>query len=170
MHLISAISHRTPEALATKLNDWWGSKGLLCDHTAPYSSPWQLRFFLKISWNHLKVFNDDVLNIFLVNVRVLVMPSTFLLDWAGEALKLCSVLNGITQCYLPPTRYIHARVEQDSEHNIRNKLLDVAAYFTDLRKMKAWVELSVPGFEPGTTITLREWTHSCESWCLNQLS
>ena len=54
-----------------------------------------------------------------------------------KALKLCSVLNGITQFYLPPTRLIPARAEQDLEHYIRNELLNVAAYFTDLVRMEA---------------------------------
>ena len=60
-----------------------------------------------------------------------------LLNLAGEALKLCSVLNGITQFYLPPTRFIPERTEQDLEHYIRNELLDVAAHFTDLERMEA---------------------------------
>ena len=96
----------------------------------------------------------------------------FLLNWAGEALKLCSVLNGITQFYLPPTRFLYpqGQLEQDLEHYIRNKLLDVAAHFTDLEKMEAWVELSVPEFEPRTSIILREWTRSRKYWRLSQLS
>ena len=52
---------------------------------------------------------------------------------------------------MPPTRFIPARAEQDLEQNIRNELLDVAANFTDLDRMEAWVELSAPGFEPRTS-------------------
>ena len=44
---------------------------------------------------------------------------------------------GITQFYLPPTRFIPARVEQDLELYIRNELQDVAAHFTDLERTKA---------------------------------
>ena len=76
-----------------------------------------------------------------------------LLICAGKALKLCS---GITQFYLPPTRFIPARAGQDLEHFIRNELLDVAAHFTDLKSVEAQIELSVPGFEPQTSITLCE--------------
>ena len=53
-----------------------------------------------------------------------------------KALELCSVLNEITQFYLPPTRFIPARAKQDLEHYIRNELLNVAAHFTDLERME----------------------------------
>ena len=71
----------------------------------------------------------------------------FLLNWAGKGLKLCSVLNGITQFYLPPRHFIPARAEQDLEHYIRNELLDVAAHFTDRKRMEAWVKLVCPGID-----------------------
>ena len=45
--------------------------------------------------------------------------------------------NGITQFYLPPTRFIPARAEQDLEHYIRSELVNVATHFTDLRRMEA---------------------------------
>ena len=61
----------------------------------------------------------------------------------------------------PYVLYIPARrAKQDLEHDIRNELLDVAAHFTDLERLEAWVELYVLGFEPRTSITLREWTYS----------
>ena len=63
--------------------------------------------------------------------------SAFLLNGAGKAPRLCSVLNGITQFYLPPTRFIPARAEQDLKHYIRNELLVVAAHCTDLERMEA---------------------------------
>ena len=80
------------------------------------------------------------------------------------------MLDGITQFYLPSTRFIPVRAEQDLEHYIRNELLDVDAHFTDLERMEAWVELYVPGSELRNSITLREWTHSRKSRRLNQLS
>ena len=43
-----------------------------------------------------------------------------------------------SQLYLPPTRFIPARAEQDLERYIRNELLNVAAHFTDLGRMKGW--------------------------------
>ena len=49
----------------------------------------------------------------------------------------CSVLYGITQFYLPPTRFIPAREEQDLEFYIRNELVNVATHFTDLGRMVA---------------------------------
>ena len=48
-----------------------------------------------------------------------------------------SLLNGITEFYLPPTRFIPARAEQDLEHYIRNELVNVATHFTDLGRMEA---------------------------------
>ena len=54
-----------------------------------------------------------------------------------KALKLCSVLNGITRFYLPPTCFIPARAEQDLEHYICNELVNVATHFTDLGRMEA---------------------------------
>jgi hypothetical protein len=54
-----------------------------------------------------------------------------------KALVLCSVLNGITQFHLPPTRFEVTREEQDLEHYIRNELVNVATYFTDHRTMEA---------------------------------
>ena len=59
------------------------------------------------------------------------------LDLILKALKLCNVLNGITQFYLPSTRFISARAEQDLEHYIRYESLNVAAHFTDLGRMEA---------------------------------
>ena len=58
--------------------------------------------------------------------------SVFMLNWAGKVLKLCFVLNGITQFYLPPTRFTPARAEQDLENYIRNESVNVATHFTDL--------------------------------------
>ena len=45
--------------------------------------------------------------------------------------------SGKTQFYLPPTRFIPARAEQDLEHYIHNKLVNVATHFTDLARMEA---------------------------------
>jgi hypothetical protein len=47
-------------------------------------------------------------------------------------LRLCSKLNEITQFYLPSTRFLPARAEQDLEHYICKEILDAAAPFTDL--------------------------------------
>ena len=47
------------------------------------------------------------------------------------------VLNGITQFYLPSTRFIPARVEQYLEHYIRNELVNVATHITDIGRMEA---------------------------------
>ena len=69
-----------------------------------------------------------------------------------SALRLCSVLNGITQFYLPPTRFILAR----AEHYIRNELVNVATHFTDLERMEAWVKLSAR--EWSWTSTVHDWT------------
>ena len=55
----------------------------------------------------------------------------------ANALRLCFVLNGITQFYLPPTRFISVRAEQGLEHFIRNELVNVATHFTDLGRMEA---------------------------------
>ena len=74
----------------------------------------------------------------------------------AKVLKFCFVLNGITQFYLPPTRFIPTRAEQDLEHYIRNELLYVAAHFADLERKEASVEPSVPGFEPRISVTMRE--------------
>jgi hypothetical protein len=54
-----------------------------------------------------------------------------------QSAQACSVLNGITQFYLPPTRFIPARAEPHLEHYIRNELLYVATHFTDLERMEA---------------------------------
>ena len=54
---------------------------------------------------------------------------------------------------LPHTRFIPAKAEQYLEHYIRNELLDIAAHFTDLERMEAWVKLSVPRFEPQASLT-----------------
>ena len=73
-----------------------------------------------------------------------------------KALKQCSVLNGITQSHLPPTRFIPASAEQDLAHYIRNKLVNVANDFTDLGRMEAWVKLSAR--EWSWTSTVHDWT------------
>ena len=73
-------------------------------------------------------------------------------------------------CHLQPTRLEHVRAEQYLKHYIRYEVLYVAAHFTDLETIDAWVELSVPGFEPQTSTTLREWTHRSKSLRFNQLS
>jgi hypothetical protein len=44
--------------------------------------------------------------------------------------------------HLPPTRFVSSMVEQDLEHYVRNKLLDVEAYFIDFGRMEAEVKLS----------------------------
>ena len=59
-----------------------------------------------------------------------------------NALKYCSLPNGITQFYLPPSRFIPTRTAQDLEDYIRNELVNVASHFTDLGRMEAWVKLS----------------------------
>jgi hypothetical protein len=73
--------------------------------------------------------------------------SAFSFERASKTLKLCSVLNGITQFYLPPAPFIPTRAQLYLENFIRNELLDVATHFTDLEKMEAGVELSFPVFE-----------------------
>ena len=66
------------------------------------------------------------------------------------------MLNGITQFYQPPTRFIPARAEQDLEHYIRNVLVNVATHFTNLGRMEAWVKLSAR--EWSWTSTVHDWT------------
>ena len=66
------------------------------------------------------------------------------------------MLNGFTQFYLPPTRFIPARAEQDLEHYIRNELVNVANYFTDLGRKEAWDKLSAR--EWSWTSTVHDWT------------
>ena len=78
--------------------------------------------------------------------------------------------NGITHVYLPPTRFIPVSAEQYLEHYIHKELLHVAVHLTDLEKMEAWVEMSVQGFESQISLTLRELTHSRNSWRFNELS
>ena len=74
----------------------------------------------------------------------------------ANALRLCSVLNGITQFYLPPIHFIPARAEQGLEHFIRNELVNVASHFTNLGRMEAWVKLSAR--EWSWTSTVHDWT------------
>ena len=50
-----------------------------------------------------------------------------------------------SQFYLPPTCFIPAKAEQYLEHYIHNELVDAVSHSTDLERMEAWVELSVPG-------------------------
>ena len=78
--------------------------------------------------------------------------SAFTVTRHSRSTQACFVLNSITQFYLPTTRFIPAKAEQDQEHYICNELLNVAAHFTDPERMEAGVELSVPGFEPRTSI------------------
>jgi hypothetical protein len=72
--------------------------------------------------------------------KYLYLYSAFLLPFiAAKALKLFSVLMG-SQFYLAPAHFITARAEQDLEHYIRdygNELLDVAAHFSNPRRMEA---------------------------------
>jgi hypothetical protein len=42
-----------------------------------------------------------------------------------------------TVLYLPFTRFIPARAEQDLEHDVCDESLNVAAYFSDLGKVEA---------------------------------
>ena len=81
-----------------------------------------------------------------------------LLFWKEPAnvFRLCSVLNGITQFYLPPTRFIPARTEHGLEHFIRNELVNVASHCTDLGRMEAWVKLSAR--EWSWTSAVHDWT------------
>ena len=74
----------------------------------------------------------------------------------ANALRLCSVHNGITQFYLPPTRFIPARAEQGLENFIRNEVVNVSSHFTDIGRMEAWVKLSVR--EWSWTSTVHDWT------------
>ena len=46
------------------------------------------------------------------------------------------MLNGFTQFYLPPTRFIPAREEQDLEHYVSNELVDVATHLPTLEGWK----------------------------------
>ena len=47
------------------------------------------------------------------------------------------MLKGIKQFYLPNTRFIPAREEQDLEQYTRYELLNSAAHFSDLGRMEA---------------------------------
>ena len=63
--------------------------------------------------------------------------SAFLVTQHSRSAQPCFRLNGITQFYLPTTRFIPARAKQDLEPYIRNELLNVAAHFTDPERMEA---------------------------------
>ena len=45
--------------------------------------------------------------------------------YSANALRLCSMLNGITRFYLPLTRFIPARAERGLENFIRNEFVDL---------------------------------------------
>ena len=77
----------------------------------------------------------------MLDVSVLVWAHFYAQSWAqswhAKAFTLCSVLNGITQSYLPHTRFTPASAEQYREHYISYELLYVAAHFIDLERMEA---------------------------------
>ena len=50
---------------------------------------------------------------------------------------LCSVHNGITEFYRPPTRFIPEKGKKDLEHYTRNELLNIAAHLTGLGRVEA---------------------------------
>ena len=73
-----------------------------------------------------------------------------------------------SQFYLPPTRFIPERAEQDLDHYTRSDLLNVAAHFTNPGSMEARVQSS---YLPGSGVDLlnvheltRTWVSAWTNW------